>query len=115
MTSSRIVSSSRPIASMSAGGRGAGAGMGGSLDVERAVARGRGDAGLDEVARLAVDVAGADVADLAGQQGDDAAVADAHPAAARHQDTGVLAGLEQGLVGEGAGATSHEGDGALAA
>ncbi len=49
-----------------------------------------------ELSFVPVHLAGAQVADLAGEQGDEAALADAHAAAAGHDDAGVLAGLEDG-------------------
>ena len=41
---------------------------------------------------------GTQVTDLAGAERDEAAVADAHPAAAGHQDAGVLTDVEQRRV-----------------
>src|SRR5690606_12148646 len=64
------------------------------LDVERAVADGGGDAGLDGFVGLAELVAVAQVADRARDEGDRAGVADAHAAAVRHADAGLLARLE---------------------
>ena len=48
-----------------------------------------------------MDFAGAQVTDVAGPQRDEAAVADAHAAAAGHQDAGVLADIEQRRVAVG--------------
>src|SRR3954471_11008272 len=106
--SRRIWSSSRPIASMSASVRWANCLMSVTAtqrspfridaaqgsDAEDAVAGRGGDAGLDAVA---FDVYGAiaQVADGAGDQRDDAGLADTHPASERHLHADLLAGLEQ--------------------
>src|SRR4051812_46615228 len=70
-------------------------------DVEHAVADGGADAGLhlDVAGGLAGAgqlVAGPQVADGAGDQRDDAGVADAHPATGGHDVAGRFAGFEQG-------------------
>src|SRR6478609_2721416 len=120
-TSWRMASSSMPICSMSASVRwaiglvwprtaffwivvmsiswGCGGGQASVVDVARA--GGGVDAGLHlEVAGLARhgggDRAVAEVAHAALAKRDDAAHADAHPAAARHQHPGVLGGVEDG-------------------
>src|SRR4051812_20665 len=97
--SARIASSSRPICSTSSSVRWVFSwtseiAMCLSLDVERAVARGGGDAGLHLFVGLGVLVAVAQVTDPAGDEGERAGVADAHPAAERHADAGLLAGFE---------------------
>src|SRR6478609_8709092 len=56
------------------------------------------DARLDELALVAVHVAGAQVAHLSGDERDEAAAADAHAAPARHDDPALLAGVEEGDV-----------------
>ena len=63
-----------------------------SLQVDLDVARCAGDAGLDELARGVVEVAGAQVAHGAGAQSAHACVADAHAASAGQQRSGGLAG-----------------------
>ncbi len=71
----------------------------------------------DSPAVTVVSVAGAQVAHGSFAEREDAAVADAHPAAARHQDAGVLGGVEDrgGAVGLDDGAVLGEGDGAALA
>src|SRR3954452_367432 len=83
--------------------------------VDVAGAGGGADAGLDEDAVPGDgggDLAGAQVADGALAQGQHAAVADAHAAAAGHEDAGVLGGVEYGggPVGLDARAGFGEGD-----
>src|SRR3954447_11281248 len=70
--------------------------FGGLSDVERAVADGGGDAGLHGLVGLPELVAAAQVADRAVDEGQRAGVADAHPAAVRHADAGLLARLQDG-------------------
>src|SRR3954471_14549222 len=127
-TSWRIASSSMPSCSMSSGVRWA-VGFSGFLVmavmvsprdlsvVEVARPRGRVDAGLDRYAARAGlprhrdgDRAVAEVADGALLHRQHAAHADAHPAAARHQDAGALRGVQDrgGAVGVD-GATVGEG------
>src|SRR3954452_19762638 len=84
--SSRIASSSRPMASRSSGVRCSRSVvlMGrvlGELEVDLDGARRGGDAGADHLAVGVLDVAGAQVAYGAGAQAPDARVADAHAAA----------------------------------
>src|SRR6478735_7763815 len=67
-------------------------------DVQVDGSGGRVDTGLDELALVTVDLAGAQVADLAGDERDEAAAADAHAASARHDDAAFLAGVEEGEV-----------------
>ena len=83
--------------------------------VEVAGAGGGGDAGLDRHAVAGLgggDLAGAQVAHGALAQRQDAAEADAHPAAGRHQHAGVLARVEEGggAVGLDGRAGAVEGD-----
>src|SRR6478672_10081049 len=56
------------------------------------------DTRLDQLAGFAMDFPGAEVADLAGQERSEAAVADAHAAPAGHQDPGVLADIQDGGI-----------------
>src|SRR4051812_45219300 len=67
-------------------------------DVQVDGSGGRVDTGLDELAHVTVDLAGAQVADLARDEWDEAAAADAHAASARPDDAAVLAGFEEGDV-----------------
>src|SRR6476620_1820952 len=93
-TSARIASSSRPSCSTSSSVRWvysltSAMAMRCLLvvsDVEGAVAHGRGHAGLHLFVGLAELVAVAQVPDGAGDEGDGAGVADAHPAAVGHPD-----------------------------
>src|SRR4051794_414043 len=132
-TSWRMVSSSLPMISMSSADRWA---IGFSFFFCRAVtvrllfsgrsvvdvagAGGGAHAGLDENA-VALggcgDLAVAQVAHRALAQRQHAAVADAHAATARHQDAGLLGGVEDrgGAVGVQRGAGPGEGDGAALA
>src|SRR3954451_7008636 len=64
-------------------------------DVEDAVARRSGDARLDRLIRFAAVGAVTKVSDNALDQRHDAGVADAHPAAVRHLDPGVLPRLHE--------------------
>src|SRR6478752_295251 len=68
----------------------------GSSDLEVDWSRRSGDTGLDELPFIPVHLTGAQVTDLAGEQGDEAALADAHATTAGHDDAGVLAGFEDG-------------------
>src|SRR6476661_349189 len=68
------------------------------LDVQVDGSGGCVDAGLDQLALVAVHLAGAQVAHLAGDERDEAAAADAHAASARHDDAAFLAGVEEGEV-----------------
>src|SRR4051794_40507140 len=67
-------------------------------DVQVDGSGGRVDASLDQLAFVAVHLTGAQVADLAGNEWDEAAAADAHAAPARHDHATFLAGLEEGDV-----------------
>src|SRR6476469_939089 len=68
------------------------------LDVQVDGSGGCVDAGLDQLALVAVHLAGAQVAHLAGDERDEAAAADAHAAPAGHHHTALLAGFEEGDV-----------------
>src|SRR3712207_5250095 len=128
MTDCRRSSSSLPISSMSSAVRWAiglwdffcrtvtrrGSSVSGRSVVDVAGAGGGADAGLDEDAVPGGgggDLAGAQVADGALAQREHAAVADAHAAAAGHEDAGLLGGVEDrgGPVGLDARAEPGEG------
>src|SRR6478735_2748423 len=64
-------------------------------DVQVDGAGGGVDAGLDQLALVAVHLPGAQVADLAGDQRCQAAAADAHAAPARHDDAAAFPGVEE--------------------
>src|SRR5829696_10216045 len=64
------------------------------LDLQSAVARSGGYAGVDAITWTVL-IAGAEITDMSVLQGQHAGLADAHPAAERHLDADLLAGFQK--------------------